>query len=1097
MVLQFNLFSELVTKEIAKEVARKWVTFENASQNFRTTKQNFRYFDISPIIFKDEQVGYVVQMKPKGFILMPIITELAPIKFITFSGDYENYQDNPFIKEIINYFYMNKEMMGYPGRKLKNISDNLSLNQNQVRRNEMKWKTILSSNHPKTTLLITTKKEIEPLITSSWNQGYPYNINCPKIDGKNCLAGCVSIAFAQIMNYWKYPAKGQGFKRFELDGHTYQSDFDQEYQWDKILDKYSGSEKSENITAAAELISDVGMACIEDWGLSNSGGNLHGNGYYDTWIPLDYFNYSSDIEFLFRLDTSVWPREELIPLEEWNEILRNQVENGFPVYSGLENKETGSGGHAMVFDGYREISGVTMFHANMGWGGFADNYYTVDDVYGCLQNSFAVINIYPENLSNTGCISGKVVNEKEEGFGNVLVAFFENDRHIKSAWTDKDGNFQAHLIPGTYKIVFMPCTWCDKENYSNCYYSFEWYSNGKFPSEALSFTITPGDSISGLYIQLESEIYPIINFTSSPVEGVPISIDKKDYFGLSSGITNFTRKYPYEQKLNLSAPQFHNGREFIKWDIGGIFWFDKNITWYVRPVESFMVIYGNPTPPEISLNHTRIYFGAVKPGAATNSQSILINNNGAGTLNWSAAADQSWLTCNPTSGTGAGTVAVSVNPNGLSAGTYTGTIMVSDPNANNSPRSVYVTLKVYNPGTTDEPFGEYATPVDGSTVASSIAVTGWVIDDIGVESVKIYRGEGNNPVYIGDATFVEGARPDVETAYPDYPLNYRAGWGYMLLTNYLPNSGNGTFKIHAIASDEEGNEVTLGIKTITCDNDNAVKPFGCIDTPGQGGTASGSAFINWGWVLTPQPNYIPTDGSTIQVWVDGVNLGNPVYNLYRSDIATLFPGYANSDGAVGYFYLNTTNYDNGVHTIQWIATDSSGNTDGIGSRYFSIRNTGASRQISTVGGQGLQAGNHLSKIPMDTTKPIYFKTGFNQEEFPITAYPNKDGRVSLEIFQDQRLEISLVDEGSTTDPSSLTAYQICVYQVVNNEFRKPPVGMTVDHKTGTVKWMPGVAFYGNYRLMIIITDQPGNVRKIDINLTIEPANKGTETKENK
>jgi hypothetical protein len=55
----------------------------------------------------------------------------------------------------------------------------------------------------------------------------------------------------------------------------------------------------------------------------------------------------------------------------------------------------------------------------------------------------------------------------------------------------------------------------------------------------------------------------------------------------------------------------------------------------------------------------------------------------------------------------------------------------------------------------------------------------------------------------------------------------------------------------------------------------------------------------------------------------------------------LFPGYANSSGAAGYFYLDTRAYKNGVHTIQWVATDDAGNTDGIGSRYFTIQNTGS------------------------------------------------------------------------------------------------------------------------------------------------------------
>jgi hypothetical protein len=67
-------------------------------------------------------------------------------------------------------------------------------------------------------------------------------------------------------------------------------------------------------------------------------------------------------------------------------------------------------------------------------------------------------------------------------------------------------------------------------------------------------------------------------------------------------------------------------------------------------------------------------------------------------------------------------------------------------------------------------------------------------------------------------------------------------------------------------------------------------------------------------------------------------VGHPVYNLYRSDIATLFPGYANTSGAVGYFVLDTTTLSNGMHSIAWSVTDDQGRTDGIGSRFFWVQN---------------------------------------------------------------------------------------------------------------------------------------------------------------
>jgi len=94
--------------------------------------------------------------------------------------------------------------------------------------------------------------------------------------------------------------------------------------------------------------------------------------------------------------------------------------------------------------------------------------------------------------------------------------------------------------------------------------------------------------------------------------------------------------------------------------------------------------------------------------------------------------------------------------------------------------------------------------------------------------------------------------------------------------------------------------------------------------------------INWGWALTPQPKEILPDG--IQVFVDGVPIGNATCGFPRADIQSLFPGYKNTDTAVCHFTLDTTMYPNGVHSIAWVATDDASAADGIGSRFFMIQN---------------------------------------------------------------------------------------------------------------------------------------------------------------
>ena len=54
---------------------------------------------------------------------------------------------------------------------------------------------------------------------------------------------------------------------------------------------------------------------------------------------------------------------------------------------------------------------------------------------------------------------------------------------------------------------------------------------------------------------------------------------------------------------------------------------------------------------------------------------------------------------------------------------------------------------------------------------------------------------GAAQIFVGFAVFIDGARTDVATANPTLPVNGRGGWGLMVLTNMLPNQGNGTYSV--------------------------------------------------------------------------------------------------------------------------------------------------------------------------------------------------------------------------------------------------------------------------------------------------------------
>jgi Beta-propeller repeat/Viral BACON domain/Putative binding domain, N-terminal len=424
--------------------------------------------------------------------------------------------------------------------------------------------------------------------------------------------------------------------------------------------------------------------------------------------------------------------------------------------------------------------------------------------------------------------------------------------------------------------------------------------------------------------------------------------------------------------------------------------------------------------PSLSVNRTTLNFASAG-GIATSQQTVSVSFTGGAAVAWTATSNQSNIVVTQGSGTGNGSFQASASngPNG--------TITVTAPNALGSAKQIQVAISTPSTG---NPFGSFDTPTDNATgVAGAIPVTGWALDNVEVTKVDIWREPvGSEPagalIYIGDSVFVEGARPDVEGLYPKFPFSYRAGWGYQMLTNFLPQ-GNGTFKLHAIAHNKAGGTADLGTKTIMVDNAHASKPFGTIDTPGQGGTASGSAFVNFGWALTQNPNKIPIDGSTISVVIDGQIVGHPTYNQFRSDIAALFPGYMNSSGAVGFFYIDTTTLTSGVHTISWNVFDNVGHGDGIGSRYFNVFNTGIGSVAEPEGSIG--------------TEEIRNRAATVRERSPS----------SIEIEEVGLIELPL---GATSG-----------YQLVNGERRPLPIGSSLNR--GVFYWQPGPGFLGDYNLV--------------------------------
>lgn len=472
------------------------------------------------------------------------------------------------------------------------------------------------------------------------------------------------------------------------------------------------------------------------------------------------------------------------------------------------------------------------------------------------------------------------------------------------------------------------------------------------------------------------------------------------------------------------------------------------------------------------VNRKSLNFGVLGNTATTSApQTVRLSFVGPSAVTpcWTITNSNLNFSISPASGSGNATLTVALVPQafpGGGVGVATFTVNECQPGVStmlNPGQTFTATYRIVSGGAL--PVGAVDTPANNVTVAGSLGITGWVIDDVDIAAVKIYRNavpgdvaDGLGRVYLGDASRVDDARPDIEAANPDKPFNYRAGWGYLVLTNFLPGLGNGTFTISVYASDRDGHEALLGQRTITAANSTSVTPFGAIDTPGQGETISGTNYANFGWVLANGSIHAdPPHGGTVTVVVDGAFVGSPGGWVARPDLSSLFPKaqFDGIDNALGAFILNTAAYTDGLHTISWLVVANNGQAAGIGSRYFNTQNgNNLTLTDSASAGLGRTAGDIAA---LDRSSGVRAtRNGSVRPASTIAADPT-----GLRTVYGRHLERVVVDA------SLAGAHQYEAYHVVDGTLRALPAGASFDASRGVLYWQPGLGYVGDYDFVVV------------------------------
>ncbi len=357
--------------------------------------------NIKSITDKNGKVlAYVLLLSPKGYIVVSPDTDINPvIAYSTKSGF--SFEPSP----LNTLLHLVKKDMSLRLKAIALMPETLK------RRNNLIWKALEEGG--------TTLKQLMdegsswkwgPWLETEWGQSYPYNKYCP-LDPSNherSLTGCVATAMGQIIFYWKYPRSVSfscndgyitSYKRIYIyenkDGNSGCSDDDHETldfpplnELNQMLQEIDYSIKDPSINDdIPALLFACGISVKMDYASYSYGGSAA--------YPSDAANA---LKNKFSYESVYFTNYEFN--DEDFQTLKQNMKDGRPAL--LAISKDGTGGHAVVADGFERIGGVDYYHINFGWKELCDGWYQLPEGFPEGYNAIdaAILNIFPGNGVN-------------------------------------------------------------------------------------------------------------------------------------------------------------------------------------------------------------------------------------------------------------------------------------------------------------------------------------------------------------------------------------------------------------------------------------------------------------------------------------------------------------------------------------------------------------------------------------------------------------------------------------------------------------------------------------------------------------------------
>lgn len=211
----------------------------------------------------------------------------------------------------------------------------------------------------------TSYPAIEPMLTTKWGQSDPYNANCPLIDGRRCVTGCVATAMAQVLYYHRQNSIDKIINKIPKLTIADEIPKGAFIDWDNMLNSYNSNVYNSNVNYPDEQIQAIANLMLYCGAAVKISYGVHESAAYPENIPNALTNY-----FDYRQSTLV-EREEHSD-DEWEEMVYSSLSKGDPVIYCASR-------HCFVLDGH---DGNGYVHVNWGWGGSSDDYFLLSAVEG-------------------------------------------------------------------------------------------------------------------------------------------------------------------------------------------------------------------------------------------------------------------------------------------------------------------------------------------------------------------------------------------------------------------------------------------------------------------------------------------------------------------------------------------------------------------------------------------------------------------------------------------------------------------------------------------------------------------------------------------